>query len=175
MDALLSPQLWLSVGFIFSIRVFELTLDTLRVLFILRGRKAIAWVVGFGQALLFTLAITIVLQNLDNFLNVIGYAAGFATGVVVGMFIEERLAIGFTHLRLISPRLGSAIADKLRDQGYAVTEIPGRGKDGTVTIISCNVMRRHVGQVTAMVNEIDSDTFVTAEDIRPVRRGFWRA
>jgi uncharacterized protein YebE (UPF0316 family) len=175
METLLSPELWLSVGFIFGIRVLELTLDTLRVLFILRGRKGIAWLVGFGQALLFVLAITTVLQNLDNVLNVIGYAAGFATGVVVGMFIEERLAIGFTHLRVISSRLGSAIAEKLRDQGYAVTEVPARGKDGTVTIISCNVMRRHVVQVTAMVNKIDRNAFVTAEDVRPVRRGFWRA
>ena len=115
------------------------------------------------------------LQNLGNPLNVIGYAAGFATGNVVGMLIEERLAIGHTHMRIVSSSRGSAIADKLRDEGYAITEIPGRGKDGMVTVLNCSVLRKNVSRVQNLINEIDSEAFITAEDVRPVRRGFWRA
>jgi len=121
------------------------------------------------------LAISSVLSNVNNILNVIGYAAGFATGNVVGMLIEERLAIGHTHLSIISSRRGAAIADRLREDGYAVTELAGRGKDGTVTLLNCSVLRKNVDQVRKIINEVDDEAFITAEDVRPVRRGFWRA
>jgi uncharacterized protein YebE (UPF0316 family) len=175
MEAILNPQAWLSALLIFGLRVSDMTLDTLRVLFVMRGRRSIAWVLGFFQSLIFVIAITSVLSNLDNPLNIIGYAAGFATGNVVGMTIEERLAVGYIHLRIISPHLGAAITEKLRSSGYAVTEISARGKDGMVTMLNCSVRRRNVDLVRGMVNEIDPEAFITAEDIRPVRRGFWRA
>ena len=108
-------------------------------LFVMRGSKTIAWVLGFFQSLIFVVAITSVLQNMGNPLNVIGYAAGFATGNVVGMLIEERLAIGHILLSVISSRRGSAIAECLRDAGFAVTEIPARGKVSMVTLLNCNV------------------------------------
>lgn len=175
MDLLLSPQAWLSAGLIFGLRVTDMTLDTLRVLFVMRGRKPIAWILGFFQALVFVIAITYVLRDLTNPLNMIGYAAGFATGVVVGMAIEQRLAIGHVHMRVISPRRGTGIAEKLRAEGYAVTEVPARGKDGMVTMLNCSVLRKDTARIRAMVNEVDPDAFITSENIRPIRRGFWRA
>lgn len=175
MDIILSPHAWLGAGLIFSLRVCDMTLDTLRVLVVMRGKKPIAWVLGFFQAGVFVVAISNVLRNLDNPLNMVGYAAGFATGNVVGMIIEEKIAIGHIHLRIVSPRLGAAIAERLRDDGYAITEIPARGKDGMVTILNCSVLRKNVGKVHKTVNEIDPEAFITAEDVRPVRRGFWRA
>ena len=175
MEELLSLQTWLTALMIFGLRVTDMTLDTLRVLVVMRGQKRIAWVLGFFQATVFVVAISTVLSNLDNPLNVIGYAAGFATGNVVGMIIEEKLAIGHTMISIISPRRGAAIADNLRKNGYAVTEIAARGKDGMVTLLNCNVLRKNVIAVRQLVNEIDSEAFITAEDIRPLRRGFWRA
>jgi len=175
MEILLSPQAWLGAGLIFLLRVSDMTLDTLRVLVVMRGKKAIAWVLGFFQAAIFVLAISSVLKDLNNIVNVIGYAAGFATGNVVGMLIEERLAIGHTHMRIVSSRRGSAIADRLREDGYAVTEVAGRGKDGMVTVLNCSVLRKNVDRVRKIINAVDPDAFITAEDVRPVRRGFWRA
>lgn len=175
MEILLSPQAWLAAGMIFLLRVSDMTLDTLRVLVVMRGRKAIAWVLGFFQSIIFVTAITSVLANLDNPLNLLGYAAGFATGNVVGMLIEERLAIGHVQLSIISPGRGAAVAARLREQGYAITEIPARGKDGMVALLTCSVLRKNVEQVQKLVNEVDPAAFVTAEDVRPVRRGFWRA
>jgi uncharacterized protein YebE (UPF0316 family) len=175
MSELLTTQAWLTAGTIFLLRVSDMTLDTMRVLVVMRGRKAAAWVLGFFQAAIFVLAISRVLSDLDNPLNLAGYAAGFATGNVLGMFIEERMAIGHTLLNIVSPRRGSAIAEHLRQQGYAVTEIPGRGKDGMVTVLSVSVLRKNADRVRGLVNEIDADAFITAEDVRPVRRGFWRA
>jgi uncharacterized protein YebE (UPF0316 family) len=175
MEWIFDQQPIVGVVLIFFLRVTDMSLDTLRVLFVLRGKKIHAWVLGFFQSGIFVLAITSVLSNLDNPINLISYAAGFATGNVLGIFIEERLAVGFIDLRIISPRWGSAIAKRLRAEGYAVTEIPARGKDGMVTLLNCSVRRRNINKVDTLIREIDEDAFVTAEEVRPIRRGFWRA
>ena len=162
-------------GLIFMLRVCDMSLDTLRVLMVMRGRKLIAWVLGFFQAAIAVLAISVVLKDLHNILNVIGYAGGFATGNVVGLLIEERLAFGFIHFRIVSSRLGSAISDRLRDAGYAITEIAGRGKDGMVTVLYCSVKRKDVNRVHKLISEVDGESFVSVEDVRSVKRGFWRS
>jgi uncharacterized protein YebE (UPF0316 family) len=82
MELYLTPQAWLTAGLIFLLRVSDMTLDTLRVLMVMRGKKGIAWILGFFQSAIFILAISSVLTHLDNPLNIIGYAAGFATGDV---------------------------------------------------------------------------------------------
>ena len=173
LDSILSMQPWLMAVVIFFLRVADMSLDTLRVLVVMRGRKSVAWILGFFQAAIFVLAITSVLKDLDNLLNVFGYAAGFATGVVLGMWIEGRLAIGYTHLRVISPRRGAALAEQLRQAGYAVTEVSGQGKDGMVSLLNCSVLRRKAPGAINLVEQIDPEAFVTAEAVRAVRRGFW--
>ncbi|MGB9586042.1 MAG: DUF2179 domain-containing protein [Anaerolineales bacterium] len=175
MEYLLNIHAWTGAGLIFLMRVCDMTLDTLRVLVVMRGKKSIAWLFGFFQSAIFVMAISTVLSHLDNPLNMVGYAAGFATGNVVGILIEERLAIGHVHLRIISSRRGAAIAEKLREIGYAVTEIPARGKDGTVDLIVVSVLRRNMKEVEEMIRQVDDEAFLTAEDVRPLRRGFWRA
>jgi len=160
---------------IFFLRVSDMTLDTLRVLVMMRGKKSVAWLLGLFQSLIFVLAITSVLNNLDNPLNILGYASGFATGVVVGMLIEERLALGHVQISIVSSRRGAAITERLREEGFAITEIPARGKDGMVSLLNCSVLRKNVRRVQEIVNEVDESAFITAEDVRPVRRGFWRA
>ncbi len=175
MNFTFTPDILLSALFIFGLRVTDQSLDTLRVLFIMRGRKGIAWVLGFFQALVFVTAISTVLSNIDNPANLIGYAAGFATGGVVGMWIEEKLAVGYSHIRIISSRRGAAITEKLREAGFAATEVSARGKDGMVTLINCSVLRKHTHQVEKLVHEVDEAAFMTTEDVRPLARGFWRA
>ena len=159
---------------IFTLRILNVSLDTLRVLFMMRGKKLFVWILGFIQALIFVVVITSVLSNIDNILNIIGYSAGFATGNILGMYIEERLAVGFSEIHIISTKRGRSIAEHLRDEGYAVTEIPARGKDGMVSMLTCSVRRKQVAKVESTVREVDAEAFVTAEDILPVSRGFWR-
>ncbi len=175
MEYILSPAAWMGALAIFAMRVSDMSMDTMRMLFVMRGRKSIAWVLGFFQSTIYIVAITSVLSHLNNPLNIIGYAAGFATGNVVGMFIEERLAIGHIHLWIISPRLGVSMAQVLRDKGFGVTEIAARGKDGMVSVLSVSVLRKEVTHVETLVHEKDPEAFMTSEDMRPVRRGFWRA
>ncbi len=160
---------------IFLIRVGDMSLDTMRVLLVVRGRRLPAWLVGFLQSSLWVVAVTTVLSNLDNLWNIVGYAAGFATGSVVGMLIDERLAIGHGNLRIISSRRGSALAEAIRSSGYAVTELSGRGKDGMVSILTSSVRRRDIDRLRKEVLAIDPDSFLTVEEVRPLHRGYWRA
>lgn len=152
-----------------------MSLDTVRVLFVVRGRKAIAWVLGFCQSAVFVVAITRVLANLNNPLTVLGYAAGFATGNVLGMLVEERLAIGHLQLQIVSQHHGAALAKALRGRGYGVTEISARGKDGSVRLLTASILRKDLADARRIVHETDEEAFITSEGVRPIRRGFWRA
>ena len=175
MDFQLTGSILLSALLIFVARICDMSLDTIRVLFVMRGRKSLAWILGFFEAGIFIVAVSSVLAHIGNPYNVLGYAGGFATGNVVGMMIEERMAIGHIQMTIVSSTRGASIAEALRIQGYAVTEIPARGKDGTVAMLQCSVKRRNIDDVDTVVLEADPSAFVTAEDVRPVRRGFWRA
>jgi len=174
-EIFLSPAAWLGALGIFALRFSDMTCDTLRMLFVVRGRKGIAWALGFVQSVIFVIAITSVLQHLDNPLNIIGYAGGFATGNVVGMLIEERLAIGHVKVSIVTQHLGTALCQVLRDAGFGVTEIPARGRDGMVSMLSVSVLRKDVSKVEDIVHATDTEAFVISEDVRPLRRGFWRA
>ena len=171
----LQPQAYLIAFGIFLLRICDMSMDTLRVLFVVRGKKLIVWVLGFLQSLIFVIAISSVLTGERNYLNIFGYATGFATGNIVGMLIEERLAIGHVLVTVISSNRGALLAEKIRASGFAVTEIAGRGKNGTVFELHASVLRKDVDHVETIVLEADPTAFVTAEDIRPVRRGFWRS
>lgn len=159
---------------IFFLKMVDVFVATMRMFMVMRGRKTMAWIMGFIQALVFLSVIQIILANLDNLLNLAGYAAGFATGMVLGMSIEERLAIGFSHLRIISSGRGSQISQALRENGFAVTELTGRGKDGTVAILECSVLRRRARQIRQLVEGIDPSAMITAENVFAVWRGFLR-
>jgi len=170
---LFSPLDWAIALMIFGLRVTDMSLDTLRMLFVMRGRKGIAWALGFFEAGIYIVAITRVLSNLNNPLTILGYAAGFATGNVVGILIEERLAIGHTQMSIVSTARGAALAQALREAGFAVTELPARGKDGMVHLLNASVLRKDVPNVERVVHEVDPEAFVTSADVRPVRHGFW--
>jgi len=169
MLALIQPAL-----LIFTLRVVDISLYTMRIFMITRGRKAGAWIFGFAQAFVYVVAIRAVISDLGNWLNMLGYAAGFATGLVVGITIERRLALGHLLLRIISARHGMEIAENLRGAGFAVTEIPAHGKDGMVSLLICNIFRRHLDQVREIVTSLDEAAFITAEDVTPLQHGFWR-
>lgn len=151
----------------------DISLYTLRIMMVVRGRKSMAWLFGFCQAFIYVIALRAVLADMGDWGKVLGYAAGFATGIVVGMWLEGRLAIGYTHLRTISCGRGTALAERLRAEGYAVTEVSGQGKDGMVTVLNCSIRRRNTPEVVRIIQEVDAEAFITAEAVRSVRRGFW--
>ncbi len=169
-----SANPWLVAGVIFVVRVLNMTVDTIRMLTVVRGMKTITWVLGVVQTVLFVVALGSVINDLDNPLNIISYAVGFATGNVIGMLIEKRLAFGFINMTIISSLRGQELAERLRADGHAVTEIPARGKDGTVEILETSVQRKFAPGVQDLVKQIDPSAFITSRDIQPLHRGYWR-
>ena len=169
-----STNVWLIAFGIFTLRVLNMAIDTVRMLTVVRGMRTVTWILGVFQTALFVLAFGSVINDLDNLLNIAAYSVGFATGNVIGMMIEKRLAFGNINITIISSLRGQELAEKLREQGHAVTEIPARGKDGTVEILECSVQRKLAQEVQDIALEIEPDAFITSRDIQRVWRGYWR-
>ena len=171
----LSADAWLFGLTIFLLRVANNAIDTIRILFVVRGKRLLAWICAFLVSLNYIIVISSVLSDLKNPIVIIMYSSGYATGNVIGMWLEDKLALGHVHLTIISTNLGSALAELLRENGFAVTEIPARGRNGMVTILQCDVLRKQMPLVEHLTQETDPNAFITAEEIRPIRRGFWRS
>jgi uncharacterized protein YebE (UPF0316 family) len=173
MEFVLTQETILVALGIFVLRLVNQTIDTVRFMMTIRGRKLVAWIAGFLETVIFVVTLSAVISELNNVLYIVAYSAGFATGNTVGMLVEDRLAVGYANLRIISPKRGPALAKKLRKAGYAVTEIQARGKDGTVKLLNMSVRRRDVKTVHQITKQVDEGAFITSEEMRPLRRGFW--
>ncbi|HSJ07566.1 MAG TPA: DUF2179 domain-containing protein [Longimicrobiales bacterium] len=157
---------------IFSMRIVDVSLSTVRILLAVRGYKAIVPVIGFFEVLIWVFAVGNAIRFLDSGWHLLGYAAGFSTGTVVGMLIEERLAIGYATIRIVSRYVGVELADALRDLGFGVTEFAGQGRDGPVEIVYTVCLRRDIPRVTGEVQRWDPQAFVTVEEPRDIRWGW---
>jgi uncharacterized protein YebE (UPF0316 family) len=168
-------EIFTSALLIFAMRLAGISLDTMRMLMVMRGKKPLAWIFGLLQGLIFVIAIGWVLADIGNWMKILGYSMGFATGLVVGMTIENRIGIGYTNLRIISPRRGIELAERLRELGYAVTEVSAQGLEGAVSIIHCSVQRKYERQVIREISELDPEAFVTTENVFLVQHGYWNS
>jgi uncharacterized protein YebE (UPF0316 family) len=172
MDPALTTAI-LGGALLFCLRLTDVTLGTLRILMTVRGQKLFAALIGFVEVTIFVVAISQVVRNANNFWNVIGYSGGFAAGTLVGMTIEERLALGYTVIRIICSDVSNRVAEALRAAGYGVTEISGHGMRGPVEVLEAVVRRADVPTVIQIVDKTDHNSFITVEETRRVYRG-WR-
>lgn len=156
---------------IFTARIFDVTLGTLRIIFVSRGKRNLAPVLGFFEVLIWIVVISQLVQNLESFTAYIGYAAGFAAGNYVGMWLEDKLALGTYILRLISSEEVSELVSRLSDAGYGVTRVEGEGSKGKVNLIYTVVKRRNVEQVLAIIHELKPNVFVSIEEVRSTEKG----
>jgi uncharacterized protein YebE (UPF0316 family) len=168
--AIFGDPLWGPIV-IFLLRIVDVTLDTMRVLFMVRGRRVPAGVLGFLMALVWIIAVGNAMKHLDSIWHIIGYAAGYGTGTMVGITIENFVAFGLIQLRIVSKHGGVEIAEALRDRGYGATEFSGFGRDGAVEIVQSVVQRAHLNEVLAIVDKFDDTAFVTVEDPQVLRGG----
>jgi uncharacterized protein YebE (UPF0316 family) len=157
---------------IFSMRIVDVSLSTVRILLAVRGFKTMVPVIGFFEVLIWVFAVGNAIRYLDSGWHLLGYAAGFSTGTVVGMLIEERLAIGYATIRIVSRYGGVELADALRGLGFGVTEFAGQGRDGRVEIVYTVCLRRDIPRVTGEVEQWDPQAFVTVEEPRDIRWGW---
>jgi uncharacterized protein YebE (UPF0316 family) len=156
---------------IFCLRIVDVSCDTMRVIFAIRGKRVIAAALGFIQALVWIFAVGNAVKHLDSVLHVLGYSAGYAMGTYVGVTLEQMIAYGVATIRIVSKHAGVEIAEALREHGHGVTEFPGFGRDGSVEILNSVVQRRHIEDVLRLVAEHDKAAFVTVEEPKVLRGG----
>jgi uncharacterized protein YebE (UPF0316 family) len=157
---------------IFALRIVDVSLATVRMLLSVRGYKRLVPLIGFFEVLVWITAVGQAVKFLDSPLHLLGYAAGFAAGAAVGLWIEEKLALGLSALRVMSAHGGVEIAQALRDRGFGVTEFPAYGRDGRMEVIYAVLRRRHLPLALAQVSAWDPDAFVTVEEPRTIHRGW---
>jgi len=158
--------------FIFLARIVDVSCDTMRVLFTVRGKRTIAGVLGFTQALVWIFAVGTAIRHLDSWMHVVAYAGGYAAGTMTGITIERFVAYGVAQVRIISRSQGLVIATALRDLGFGVTQTRGEGRAGSVDILHSIVQRSQVDEVLMVVDQYDPVALVTVEEPRAVRGGF---
>ncbi len=156
---------------IFLTRICDVTLDTLRIIYVSRGLKILAASIGFIEVLIWLFAITQIFKNLINPIYYVAYAGGFAVGNYIGILIEERMAIGTVVIRTITQKDASVLIKWLKTEGYGVTYIDAHGAFGPVKVIFTIVKRRDIEHVLEIIRTSNPLAFYTIEDIRFSSKG----
>jgi len=156
--------------FIFCLRICDVTLDTMRIIFMTKGFKRLAPIIGFFEILIWIVAITRIMQNLNSWVCYVAYAGGFATGNYVGMLLDEKLAIGHELIRVITRLDSGDLADSLRNAGFGVTAVKASGMQGEVGILFVIVNRKNQKQAIGIIQQYNPSAFFTVENIHFVNR-----
>ncbi len=151
---------------IFLIRIVDVSLGTLRIIFINRNLRYWATVIGFFEVLIWILVIRQVLQQLNSPLCFVAYAAGFAAGNFVGMMLENRISIGKVIIRVITRKEALGLVDFLRTSGYGLTVVDAQGATGPVKVIFAIVERAEIATVAKAIREFNPNAFYSVEDVR---------
>src|SRR5262245_33188554 len=161
---------WL-IGFIFVAEMTVVTLSTLRTIFVTRGMKVLAPMLGFFEVTLWLLAIGQVMKNLSDFRCSLAFAGGFTLGNFLGILIEQSLALGSVVVRTITPRDVGPLLRDLRAAGYGVTCLEGQGASGAVHVVFTVVPRRELAGVLAILKRFDGEVFYTIDALQAAASG----
>jgi len=156
---------------IFCSRIVDVSIGTMRVIFITKGYRFLAPFCGFFEVLIWLVAMTQIMQNLSNVFCYIGYAGGFATGNFVGMLIERRMALGVVLIRIITRNEAPELVEHLKSHNYGVTAVDAEGLFGKVKILFTVIRRSDIREVIESVERLNPQAFYTVEDIRSVSDG----
>jgi len=161
-DRAMDSNIYTGAGIIFLSRVLDVSIGTFRVQMIVRRKKLIAGVLGFFEVLIFILIVSKVIQDIGNWLNVIAYCAGFATGNIVGIYISEKISKEIISIGIISRTKWQEIEGELREEGFGVTRNVGYGKDGEVQILKVICERNYFPKVKDVALERDRKVFIAS-------------
>ncbi|WP_026955168.1 DUF2179 domain-containing protein [Algoriphagus vanfongensis] len=166
-----SPQLFNYVimpALIFFARIGDVSINTLRIMLMMNGKRNIAPILGFFEALIWLMAIGQIFQNIDNPLSYIAYAAGFGTGTYVGMYFEEKLALGRVLVRVITPKPQVELLDFMKEKNYRFTNVGAEGRYGKVNLLFTVMKRENLKEFVTKVKEVDERAFYTIESVKRV-------
>jgi uncharacterized protein YebE (UPF0316 family) len=156
---------------IFFFRICDVSLGTIRVIFIAKGLKYIAPVIGFFEVIIWLLAIGQVMNNITNVASYIAYGGGFAAGTFIGMKVEEKISLGTVVVRVITPEDPAELLAYLRQRSFGVTIADGEGSKGRVRIILSVIKRQNLDEVVRGIRQHLPKAFYSVEEVRSVADG----
>lgn len=159
---------------IFGARILDQSIGTMRLIFLSKGMKSIAPVLGFFEVIIWLLAVGQIMQHLDNWLCYIAYGSGFAMGNYIGMRIEERLSLGTCIIRVILPAEAPELIEKLSFHNFGLTIVDADGAKGKVKILFSIIRRKEIGGFVEILHEFFSNAFYTIEDVKTSEEGVFR-
>lgn len=158
---------------IFLMRLTDVTLMTLRIIFVSKGYKLWSSVMGFFEVSVWLVAISQVMNNLDKPLYAIAYAVGFACGNYLGAYLDEKIALGVNLLQIITNKDAEQLVKYLRDNDFGVTSINAEGARGPVKVIYSVVRRKDLNKIIQIVNEFNPNAFYSVAEVRSVNKGIF--
>jgi uncharacterized protein YebE (UPF0316 family) len=161
-------ELFIAALIIFLMRLADVSLGTLRIVLLVRGKRRWAGALGFFESLIGVLAAREVLGSLDEPIKIIGYAAGYAAGTMLGSSIEKWLAMGSVLVRIVAPVDSPFAYEALQAAGYPTTVLNGEGRDGEVRVAFSVLPRRESRHALDVVARANPEAFVTIEDAKPL-------
>ncbi len=159
---------------IFLARLTDVSMGTIRQILIIRGRRGIASISAFFEIMIWILAVSRVITQLDKFYYMIAFALGFASGNYLGSYIEERIALGYMFAYIVPKKHPLELAEKLRKAGFGVTVMQGFGFSGPHLIYNILFKRKDAHRLSKEIKKHDKDAFYTFLDVRSERGGFVR-
>lgn len=158
-------MLWYIPLLIFFARICDVSINTMRTMLVISGHRAIATMLSFFEVVIWVMAAGFALKYLENPWAIISYAGGFSAGVAVGMWLEQRIALGYRMVQVVSPATELEVSRALRDRGYRVTRVEGNGRDGPVEIAYMVIRRRQLEDVRRVLAEVAPQSFITVERV----------
>ena len=158
---------------IFLGRVFDVALGTLRIIFVSKGRRGIAPIIGFFEVFIWVIIISQILARANDMIAYISYAGGYATGTYIGMLIESKLAFGVLHYRIYTRLNGSELVQLFSKNGFGATLMKGQGSVGEVDVIETVISRQKMREMENLIREFDTDAFYVIEDVRTTQNGIF--
>jgi uncharacterized protein YebE (UPF0316 family) len=160
---------------IFLARVADVSLGTLRMLMLVKGRRLPSAIIGFFEVLIYVNALGRVVNQLDRWEYLLVYALGFASGNILGIILEERMALGYVGAEVVVGANSDELVDLLRNSGFGVTVAEGWGKDGPKDILTVITKRKEMPRLMDLVNQHDANSFTIVMDARKTMGGYYRS
>lgn len=155
-------------------RIMDVSVGTIRLIFVSRGYKYLAPALGFVEVIIWLLAIGQIMQQLDNFMSYIGYGAGFAMGNYIGIILVEKMSIGTVVVRIIPKKDVTNLINHLREANYGVTMVGAEGKNGPVQMLFSIVKKKNLAEMLTIINQHNPNAFYTIEEVQTVNEGYFK-
>lgn len=153
---------------VFLARIVDVSINTLRIIYMLHGKKIIAPILGFFEALVWILVISQVFQNLGSMVTYVAYAGGFGMGILVGMMIEEKLAIGRVVIRIITQKSDEELIAYLKTRNFRYANVDAQSETGQVNVLFTVIKREELKTTLACIKRFNPQAFYTVEGVKKV-------